>query len=400
MLNPPRIAIDLTRVDRMGPGFGLFRYAVDLVQGLAQIASDASFVLIGSKAAPAPELAPLLAEQPAVWRYVQFVPSPRRGGALRDQVPYARLLRRERATLFHAPYLFAPILAPCPTVMTVHDLIWETFPEHARAARGLPWRLHRWAARRRATRLIAISAATAADIETRWAVSREKVTVVPHGTSFGSAMPATIREPVSPALRALDAGDRVIATPFNLEPHKNISALLRAVAELRPACPRIRVVAFGRAGCTGDREARFEQELQALRIESLIIRCGMLDDADLAWLYGRADVVALPSLSEGFALPALEAMAVGGRVVASNAPAMRELVGDAGVLVETRGTGGPLAAAIGDLLQNPTRRSALALRAKERAREFTTARMARATWDVYRQALDARSTASATTFGA
>ena len=126
----------------------------------------------------------------------------------------------------------------------------------------------------------------------------------------------------------------------------------------------------------------------------------MLDDADLAWLYGRAEVVALPSLCEGFGLPALEAMAVGGRVVASNIPAMRELVGDAGVFVEANDPGGQFAVAIGDLLQNPSRRSALALRAKERAREFTIARMARATWDVYRQSMDARRTASATTTGA
>jgi glycosyltransferase involved in cell wall biosynthesis len=77
---------------------------------------------------------------------------------------------------------------------------------------------------------------------------------------------------------------------------------------------------------------------------------------------------------------------------------MKEVVGEAGVLVET-GDASALAAAIGGLLGDPARRKALAARAMERARPFTVERMARATWNVYRETLDARRTASATTAG-
>ena len=382
----------------MGPGYGLYRYVVDLVRGLSRTAPDARFLLIGSHDRPVPELAPLVADGSGMWRYQRFVPSVGRGAVFRDQLPYGRLLFRERVSLFHSPYLFVPLLAPCPTVVTVHDLTWEIFPEHERAARSMAWRLHRRAARHHAARLIAISAATAADMQRRWHVNPKKVAVVPHGTDFGTAVAASTRQPDAPLPRALATDGPVIATPYNLEPHKNLGTLLQAVAQLRQSYPEIRLVAFGRAGCIGEREALLEQQLHTLGIENLVIRTGLLSDADLAWLYRRADVVAFPSLYEGFGLPALEAMAMGGCVVARNASATKEVVGDAGVLVET-GDASALAAAIGGLLGDPARRKALAARAVERARPFTIERMARATWNVYREILDARRTASATTAG-
>ncbi|MHB1861415.1 MAG: glycosyltransferase family 4 protein [Gemmatimonadaceae bacterium] len=398
MPSTPSIAIDFAHVDRMGTGYGLFRYGVDLVRGLSRIAPGANFLLIGSRRQPVPELAPLFANDRGPWRYTRLVPSTRRGAALRDQAAYAKLLRRERVSLFHSPYLVVPLLAPCPTVVTVHDLTWEIFPEHARAARSMAWRLHRWAARHSAARLIAISEATAADMQQRWHVAPHRTTIVPHGTEFATALAAQPRQPDAPPLRALAGEGPVIATPYNLDPHKNLVALLHAVARLHATHPGIRLVAFGRAGCTGDRETMLDAQIQALGIGHLVIRTGLLHDADLAWLYQRAEVVALPSLYEGFGLPALEAMAVGACVVARNASAMPEVVGDAGVLVETRDPAA-LAAAIESLLRNPERRKTLAARARERARPFTIERMARATWNVYKDVLEARTTASATAAG-
>ena len=346
---------------------------------------DARFVVIGSKPQPIPAVAAALAAGGERWRYVRSSPAARRGWAL-DQLPYARLLRRERVSLFHSPYLFVPVLAPCPTVVTVHDLIWELFPEYSGDGSSGAWQLHRWAARRKAARLIAVSEATAADVARCWGVGADRVSVVPDGTAFGAAAFSNAPEPPAPSLRELLAPGPVIATPFNLQPHKNLAVLLEAFVALQERHPGLRLALFGRAGWKEEAEAAFERRLAAFPFRHLVIRTGLLDDGELAWLYRRAEVCVFPSLYEGFGLPTLEAMAVGACVVGHDASATKEVVGDAGVLVETRRPAA-LAGAIAGLVADPARREALGTRARERARLFTIERMAEATWQVYRDVL-------------
>ena len=382
----PCIAIDYAHLYGMGPGYGLFRYVVDLVQGLSRIKPEARFILIGMGERPPCELEAVFADRAGAWRYVQLEPAQGRGAALRDQLPFARLARREQLALYHSPYNFVPLLAPCPTVVTVHDLIWELFPDHRPSARTLAWRLHRFGARHTATRLIAVSAATAADVAQRWHLRTSKIAVVHSGTDFRHFLESPLAIPSAPALRALTADGPVIATPYNLEPHKNLATLLRAVVQLRARHPGLRVVAFGRAGCIGTREEAFNRLLGELGLTDVMVRPGLVSDADLAWLYRRAELSVFPSLYEGFGLPALEAMAVGGCVVARDGSATREVVANAGLLVET-GDADVLAAAIDTLLCDPARRTALAASAVERARPFTIERMARETWEVYREVL-------------
>src|SRR5207245_306468 len=116
------------------------------------------------------------------------------------------------------------------------------------------------------------------------------------------------------------------------------------------------------------------------------LRTGLVDDGVLAALYRRATIFAFPSLYEGFGLPVLEAMAQGCCVVARNASAMAEIVGDTGALVETREPGA-LGACMAALLDDPARRLALGAAARTRAASFTIERMARETWRSYARAL-------------
>jgi glycosyltransferase involved in cell wall biosynthesis len=124
-----------------------------------------------------------------------------------------------------------------------------------------------------------------------------------------------------------------------------------------------------------------EPAMAAVPDEMSVIRTGHLPLLELPGLLGGADIVAYPSLGEGFGLPVLEAMACGAAVLTTRKLALPEVGGDA---VAYTGTGaGDIAAAITELLDQPRRRAALSAAALQRARKFTWAASAQAHHDAY-----------------
>ena len=102
---------------------------------------------------------------------------------------------------------------------------------------------------------------------------------------------------------------------------------------------------------------------------------GFVQDEDLVFLYSRAHALILPSLMEGFGLPAVEAMACGTPVISSHAGSLPEVVGDAGVYFDPTDVGS-MAGAIGSFLSDAHQRAAMARQARERAGLFTWERSA------------------------
>ncbi|QEG27297.1 N-acetylgalactosamine-N,N'-diacetylbacillosaminyl-diphospho-undecaprenol 4-alpha-N-acetylgalactosaminyltransferase [Gemmata obscuriglobus] len=294
-----------------------------------------------------------------------------------DQLRLAIVLWRLKADLCHSLHTALPVLAPCPVVGTVLDLMFELFPEYAQAVRSRPYRLFRWAARHQARRLVCISATTADDVKRLWRVPSSRIDVIQLGTNF-------LGHSTAVAVAEVLAHDRVVLSPYNLEPRKNLAGLLRAFARCRPACAQL--VLYGRAAVTPQREAEFDALVAELGLAPKVIRVGYVTDAELRWLYRRASVFVFPSLYEGFGYPVLEAMAAGARVVARTASAPAEVVGPAGVLVETADPE-QLASAIDRLLADSERASVLGRLAAARAEEYTVSRMAEQTWRVYQKAL-------------
>jgi glycosyltransferase involved in cell wall biosynthesis len=116
---------------------------------------------------------------------------------------------------------------------------------------------------------------------------------------------------------------------------------------------------------------------------------GHVPQARIRAVYARAAVVVYPSLEEYFGLPALEAMAAGVPLIASDRSSIPEVVGDAGVLVPATDADA-VADAIARVLGDEAFREDLVARGRERVRRFTWERAARATADVYRTAYDRR----------
>jgi glycosyltransferase involved in cell wall biosynthesis len=379
----PRIALDFSQLDSAAPTSGQYRYVINLVRGLARLQPDVDFLLLGSRRGPVSELESVFSDHRDRWRYRQLPRREFRGADYADHLRYSLLILRKRISLLHSLHTFVPVLASCPVVITIYDLMYDLFGEYEQARRSRPYRIHKWAVKHRVRRVLCISETTAADLRREWEVADDRIDVVPLGTSFCEAEPS---ESSHDELSRLNSSS-LLLSPYNLEPRKNLITLLQATALLSSRYPDLKLVLFGHAAVTTEREANFERELRELGIAATVVRTGVVTDQQLAELYQQATVFVFPSLYEGFGLPLLEAMSMGSCVVARNASAMIEVVGRSGVLVETRDAEA-LASAIANLFDNETLRNDLRRGAAQQASQFSLERMVNLTYQSYLTALN------------
>ncbi|MEP6809889.1 MAG: glycosyltransferase family 1 protein [Chthoniobacterales bacterium] len=378
-----RIAIDFSTLDHLKMTAGHYRYVVQLVRGLSEIAPDQEFLLLGSNPEPVPELREVF--QPGSrWRYRRLRHWKHRGMPLVDEISYLRHFLAQSISLLHVVHDFVPYATRCPVVVTQHDLIEEILPEYRATREDMLYQLHRKRVERRAARVICISQTTANDLDRFWNVPAERRVVIRHGVEE-----EFFADPGDDLLRddpLYQPGRLVLVSPFNLEPRKNVAALLAAVQILRQDFPDVRLVLFGRGLVTPEREQKFEKQVEELGLRDTVVRSGVISDRMLRQLYRRADIFVFPSLYEGFGLPLLEALASGACVLAGSTPALAEVAGKAATLVDPTEPE-RLAAALADLLRDPARRESLRRAGPPRAREFPVARMARETWQTYQEVL-------------
>ena len=363
---------------------GQHRYAADLLRALAAIRAADRVTVFGSRPAQPPHLDDLFTSG-WVWRH-----KPLAIGRGSDWVNQWRSLwahRRARPDVLHVIDAPVPLFALCSVVVTVHDLMTELYPADSPWTAGRGYRRWRWLHRHRVSRYLAISRTTAADLGRFWSVPPGRIDVVYHGT--GNFPPPDFEATWAKTLAARFpelTGTRFVLSPYNLEPRKNLAPLLTAFRAIRERFPEVKLVLFGKGAWTAEREAAIESRLAELGIATAVVRAGFVADGELAALYRAADVFAFPALYEGFGLPLLEAMACGGCVLARNASAMAEVVGEAGLLVETADATA-LAAGLIRLLSDEPERERLRAAARLQAATFTPERMARETVAAYHRAI-------------
>ena len=273
-----------------------------------------------------------------------------------------RRARRARADVLHHPLPAHARGAPCPQVVTVHDLAFERLPEcFDPKFRAVARRRHR-AAARAADAVLTPSQATAMDVRARWGIAPEKIVVAPSGP--GQA-PAPGRSGVAHFLYVGDA-----------EPRKNLPRLLEAYARYRARAGdgALPLVLAGRA----------RAQAPGVRSEP---------DPELAALLARAAALVMPSLHEGFGLPALEAMHAGTPVLAARTAGLAEVCGDAARYVDPRDPES-IAAGLADLAGVPPLRELLRRRRLARAAAFSWERAAAAHLDAYEAASERRRVAA------
>jgi len=226
-----------------------------------------------------------------------------------DQVALPRALRRTGADIFLSPYYKGPIAAPCPVVLTVHDLYFIGYGGRYRPLRDSALTAAARLYARRARAIVTASEHSRRAVIERLEVDPSKVTTI--GVAVGAEFVPT---PLAAAARArYDLGASYVLFVGNFKPHKNVDGLLFAWASL-PATLRAahRLVLAG--GDTG-RRPQLEALARALRVTASVVFPGLVGDADLPGLYSACAAFVLPSLDEGFGLPAVEAMACGAPVI-------------------------------------------------------------------------------------
>jgi glycosyltransferase involved in cell wall biosynthesis len=292
-------------------------------------------------------------------------------------------VRRERVDLFHGTNYEVPLWGAAASVLTVHDLSLLLHPSthEPRLARRGRRRLPLMA--RAASLIITPSERVRAELTERLGVAPSRTVAVPEAPRelFRPAPEDESRE----VRRRLGVEDDFVLFVGTVEPRKNLTTLVAAFAEVTRAT-RLRpqlVIAGGEGWLTNDLHERVEKS----GVKDRLRFTGYVTDEDLRALYSSCRVFVYPSLYEGFGLPPLEAMACGAAVVASPVPSVTEAAGrDAARVVEPADTAG-LARELARLLSDENERSRLSALGRERASQFTWGRTARATLEVYHEAL-------------
>jgi glycosyltransferase involved in cell wall biosynthesis len=293
-----------------------------------------------------------------------------------------RAPRVQRATgsvdVIHAVSLAMPPKS-APLVVTVHDLLFRHEPAHftRRGVRFLTRGLE--LARRDADLVLCPSRATMNDCE-RAGFASSRLRLVPMGVD---AAPAS-EEDVGAARARYGLDAPYLLWVGTIEPRKNLGRLLEAY---RRADPDAELVLVGPTGWREDPDA-LVGDLKG-RVRSL----GFVPARELAALYAGARAFCFPSLSEGFGLPVLEAMAQGTPVVTSRGTSTEELAGDAAVLVDPLDVDS-IEAGLEAVLTDEARRNDLIAKGKERVAAHTWEKTAELVAAAYAEVVAARSPAT------
>lgn len=224
--------------------------------------------------------------------------------------------------------------------------------------------------------ILTVSEASREDVQAEFRIAPERMRVV------GNGIDLDVFHPLEGITRRTN---RIVTTLSADAPVKGFRYLLDALADLRTRRPELEVIVVGTPGQTDTTE-----RIERLGLRDMIRFTGFIPAEDITRHYAEATLAVVPSLYEGFGLPAGEAMACAVPVVSTAAGALPEVVGRDGtcsVLVEPR-SAPALARAIEELLDDPARRDAMGKAGRQRVLEhFTWRRAAERTVDVYREAI-------------
>ena len=313
-----------------------------------------------------------------------FVTLARLSLLLRNKLQGATTKVEEADVFFGTNY--RGLFGPFKTVITVHDMAHEYFPDAIEGKTLNYLRSELPAVAQKAHCIIAVSNATRNDIIKFLHVPAEKVRVVYLGVDE-AFHPISNHSLLKTTRRRYNLPESFILCVGTIQPRKNLMGLLQAYARLCQDENFHHDIVL--AGGVGWNNVGLKEHIDSLGISSRVHFTGYLPDADLPLIYNLCDIFVFPSIYEGFGLPVLEAMASGVPVMTSKTSSLPEVAGDAALLVDPASIE-EMAAGMMRLLTDQDLRTRCRERGIARAKLFTWERCTRETMQVLREAVEVR----------
>lgn len=295
-----------------------------------------------------------------------------------EQILFLWQLMRLKPDLVHFPMVQQPILYQGKVVTSMLDLTTLRFrnPTKNPIIHSLKRWVYRWVnfiAARKSKAIITLSEYVKDDVAKSMSTNSRKIHVTyAAGNSLNES---------SKPIKELKGKQFImyVGRPF---PHKNLSRLVEAFSIIKHDLPELHLVLAGKE------DIFFRQLKRKIEQHGMpdVHFTGRISDGQLKWLYENTAAYIFPSLSEGFGLPGLEAMAHGAPVVSSDATSLPEIYGDAAYYFDPHDVDA-MAKAIKAVLTRPDLRKKLLKEGRKQVKKFSWKRMAEQTLAVYRDVL-------------
>lgn len=357
-------------IDARESGTSTGRYIDKLVENLARLKPDLEVILLAKpqRVDYLRGVAPAFDVRVADYQEFTFA----------EQFGYKRFIKKLRPDLVHFAMTHQPVWYRGRVVTTMHDLTTMRFtnPDKQRLVFWFKQMVYKWVVKkvaRKSTAILTPSEFTKQDVVRYTGVNPAKITV----TRLAAE---AITDQPDPIVGLEDKQFLVyVGRPT---PHKNLERLIDAFAKLRASHPELMLVLAGKKDAN---YKRIESDVAARSIRGVYFT-GFVSEGRLRWLYEHCAAYVFPSLSEGFGLPGLEAMAHGAPVVSSNATCLPEIYGEAAHYFDPLDVTA-MTDAINEVLTDKDLRQKLVAAGREQVKKYSWRRLAEQTLEVYKQVL-------------
>jgi glycosyltransferase involved in cell wall biosynthesis len=347
---------------------GIGRYTEYLVTNLLELDRDNQYFLFVEN----PELIKLKAKN------LNIITAPYRHYTLREQLGYKRLLDQYPLDLMHFTHFNVPLLYSRPYIVTIHDLLWHekigfsatTLNPAIYLIKYLGYRLVINHAVSRARHILVPSEIVKKNLIHNYPDSYPKTTVTLEAPS-----PVFAQKIIKQAKHLKLPENKFLVYTGSLYPHKNVATLIEVLTQI----PEISLVIISSRNIFMDKT---KDLITRLNLDDRVRFMPGLKDNLVKHVYSQAAALVQPSLSEGFGLTGLEAMAAGLPVICSDIPIFHEIYGQAAVYANTKDSH-QLAQQINTFLQDPISRNRLIELGHKQAAQYSWRKTAQSTLEVY-----------------
>lgn len=280
-----------------------------------------------------------------------------------------------RADVLHFPADTGPASrGRTPIVTTVHGLGYRHIPSVRKPHAQFVWKSRVATAVKVSRKIITVSESSADDLIAEFGIGTDRIAVIPHGVG-SQFSPGLVSDDERNELRALGFPDRYMLYVGNLEPRKNLLALIEG-AEEAFSRTQTKLVICGAPAWD------YAEIVKAMQHSEAVIYAGRLPEQLLVPAYRGTELFCFPSKYEGFGLPVLEAMAVGAPVACTRSGSLREVARDAAFEIPSVSSS-DIASTLVEAMRSPDARREVALAGIKRAKAFNWAESLRLHREVF-----------------